>query len=144
MGSELREVFNYHLLKLTEHGILKRIYNRWPDTSRHGCQMARAKLLDCVWPFWLEGLLLCYATLQNLIPSSPWIAPPSTQSWRNPRKGRDQMLPSGNTASRNEDFGIAEAATLGFENLLFPFSALAVGMTAAVVLAAFEAMQKRL
>ena len=53
-------------------------------------------------------------------------------------------MPSGNTASRNEDFGIAEAATLGFENLLFPFSALAVGMTAAVVLAAFEAVQKKI
>ena len=78
MGSEFREVFNYHLLKLTEHGILKRIYNRWPDTSR------------------------------------------------------------------NEEFGIAEAATLGFENLLFPFSLLAMGMTAAVVLAAFEAIAKKM
>ena len=37
-----------------------------------------------------SGLWLCYATLQNLIPSFPW---------RNPRKGRDQILPSGNLAS---------------------------------------------
>ena len=29
----------------------------------------------CVWPFGLEGLWLRYATLQNLIPSFPWIAP---------------------------------------------------------------------
>ena len=43
MGSELREAFDYHLLKLTEHGILKRIYNRWPDTSRNegGWQFTR-------------------------------------------------------------------------------------------------------
>ena len=78
MGSEFREAFNYHLLKLTEHGILKRVYNRWPDTSR------------------------------------------------------------------NEEFGIAEAATLGFENLLFPFSSLAIGMVAAVVLAALEGLQRKI
>ena len=78
MGSEFREAFNYHLLKLSEHGILKRIYNRWPDTSR------------------------------------------------------------------NEEFGIAEAAILGFENLLFPFSSLAIGMVAAVVLAALEGLQTRM
>ena len=65
MGSELREVFNYHLLKLTEHGILKQIYSRRPD------------------------------------------------------------------ACRNDEFCIAEAATLGFENLLFPISLLTMGMTAA-------------
>ena len=67
MGSEFREAFNYHLLKLTEHGILKRIYNRWPDTSR------------------------------------------------------------------NEEFGIAEAAILGFENLLFPFGFIALGFVLAAV-----------
>ena len=32
----------------------------------------------------------------NLIPSFPWIAPPRPPPWRNPRKGRDQILPSGN------------------------------------------------
>ncbi len=42
------------------------------------------------------GLWLRYATLQNLIPSFPWIAPPRPPPWRNPRKGRDQILPSGN------------------------------------------------
>ena len=43
-----------------------------------------------------SGLWLRYATLQNLIPSFPWIAPPWPPPWRNPRKGRDQILPSGN------------------------------------------------
>ena len=43
-----------------------------------------------------SGLWLRYATLQNLIPSFPWIAPPRPPSRRNPRKGRDQILPSGN------------------------------------------------
>ena len=43
-----------------------------------------------------SGLWLRYATLQNLIPSFPWIAPPRPPPWRNPRKGRDQILPSGN------------------------------------------------
>ena len=45
-----------------------------------------------------SGLWLRYATLQNLIPSFPWIAPPRPPPWRNPRKGRDQILPSGNLA----------------------------------------------
>ena len=63
----------------------------------HGCQMDIAGFLDhmclalrasCLW--------LCYAALQNWIPSFPWIAPPHTPPWRNPRKGRDQILPSGN------------------------------------------------
>ena len=78
MGSELREVFNYHLLNLMEHGILKQIYSRRPD------------------------------------------------------------------ACRNDEFCIAEAATLGFENLLFPISLLTMGMTAAVMLTAFEAMQTKM
>ena len=78
MGSELREVFNYHLLNLMEHGILKRTYSRRPD------------------------------------------------------------------ACRNDEFCIAEAATLGFENLLFPISWLTMGMTAAVMLTAFEAMQTKM
>ena len=43
-----------------------------------------------------SGLWLRYATLQNLIPSFPWIAPLRPPPWRNPRKGRDQILPSGN------------------------------------------------
>ena len=45
-----------------------------------------------------SGLWLCYATLQNLMPYFPWIAPPRPPPWRNPRKGRDQILPSGNHA----------------------------------------------
>ena len=40
-----------------------------------------------------------FATLQNLIPSFPWIAPPRPPPWSNPRKGRDQILPSSNTAN---------------------------------------------
>ena len=43
-----------------------------------------------------SGLWLRYARLQNLIPSFP---PP----WRNPRKGRDQILPSGNLAEIQEE-----------------------------------------
>ena len=45
---------------------------------------------------WASGLWLRYATLQNLIPSFQWIAPPRPSTWRNPRKGRDPILPSGN------------------------------------------------
>ena len=44
-----------------------------------------------------SGLWLRYATLQNWIPSFPWIAPPRPPPWHNPRKGRDPILPSGNT-----------------------------------------------
>ena len=42
------------------------------------------------------------ATLQNLIPSFPWIVP----GWRAgpyPRKGRDQFLPSGNLGRRGAE-----------------------------------------
>ena len=38
------------------------------------------------------------ATLQNLIPSFPWIVQPRPPRWRNPKKERDQILPSGNLA----------------------------------------------
>ncbi len=59
--------------------------------------MAIARFLDCMClALRASGLWLRYATLQNLIPSFPWIAPPRPPPWRNPRKGRDQILPSGN------------------------------------------------
>ena len=68
---------------------------------RHGCQMAKARFLDrmCL-ALQASGLWLRYATLQNLIHSFPWIAPPHPPLWRNPRKGRDQILPSGNLGFR--------------------------------------------
>ena len=69
-----------------------------PRTIRnHGCQMAIAIFLDhmCL-ALRASGRWLRYATLQNLMPSFPWIAP-GWRAWgRNPRKGRDQILPSGN------------------------------------------------
>ena len=63
----------------------------------HGCQMAIARFLDrmCL-ALRASGLWLRCATLQNLIPSFPWIAPPRPPPRRNPRKGRDQILPSSN------------------------------------------------
>ena len=63
----------------------------------HGYQMAIAWSLDCMClALWASGLWLRYATLQNLIPSFPWIAPPCSPPWCNPRKGRHQILQSGN------------------------------------------------
>ena len=61
--------------------------------------MAIARFLDrmCL-ALRASGLWLRYATLQNLILSFPWIAPPHPPPWRNPRKGRDQILPCGNHA----------------------------------------------
>ena len=59
----------------------------------HGCQMAIAGFLDrmCL-ALQASGPWLRYATLQNLIPSFPWIAP-GWRAWgRNPRKGRNQIL----------------------------------------------------
>ena len=58
--------------------------------------MAIARVLDrkCL-ALWASGLRLRYTALQNLIPSFPWITPPRPPPWRNPRKGRDQILPSG-------------------------------------------------
>ena len=65
--------------------------------ARHGCQMAIARFLDrmCM-ALRASGIWLRYAALQNVIPSFPWIAPPRPPPWRNPRKGKDQILPSGN------------------------------------------------
>ena len=69
----------------------------------HGYQMAIARFLDsmCL-ALWASRLWLRYAMLRNLIPSFPWIAPPRPPMWRNPRKGRDQILPSGNLVCRSE------------------------------------------
>ena len=63
--------------------------------------MAIAGFLDrmCL-ALWASRLWLRYAALQNLIPSFPWIAPPRPPPWHNPRKGRDQILPSGNLDAR--------------------------------------------
>ena len=45
----------------------------------HSCQMGIARFLDCMClALQASGLWLHYATLQNLIPSFPWIAP----GWR--------------------------------------------------------------
>ena len=44
----------------------------------------------------------------------PWIEPPRPPPWRNPRKGRDQILPSGNLA-----FSSQSGAHLG-RHLLTP------------------------
>ena len=52
--------------------------------------------------FRASGLWLCYATLQNLIPSFPWIGLPHPPPWRNPKKGRDQILPSCNHGLDNQ------------------------------------------
>ena len=57
----------------------------------HGCQMATARFLNhmCL-ALPASGLWLRYATLQNLIPSFPWIAPPrrpSTLAQSKERKG---------------------------------------------------------
>ena len=72
-----------------------------PQHHRHDCQIAIARFLDsmCL-AIRASGLWLHYATLQNLIPSFPWIAPPRPPPRRNPRKGRDQILPSGNLDHR--------------------------------------------
>ena len=69
----------------------------------HGCQMAIARFLDrmCL-ALRASKLWLRYAVLQRLIPSFPWIAP-GWRAWRrNPRKGRDHMLPSCNTGRERE------------------------------------------
>ena len=61
--------------------------------------IAKKSKIVCVWPYGLDGLWLRYAALQNLIRSLPWIAPPRPPPWRNPRKGSDRILPSGNLVS---------------------------------------------
>ena len=65
--------------------------------------MAIARFLDRMsLALWASGLWLCYAMLQNLSPcpgpSFPLIAPPHPPPLRNGRKGRAQILPSGNLA----------------------------------------------
>ena len=82
--------------------------------ANHGCQMAIAGFLDpsCL-ALRAPGQWLRYATLENWIPSFPWIAPPHPPPWRNLRKGRDPILPSGNLAANLER---------GKEDLWGPFS----------------------
>ena len=79
------------------HGSKKKSMSLGSSAQKHSCQMAIARFLDrmCL-ALQDSGLWLRYATLQNLIPSFPWIAPPHPPPWHNPRKGRDQILPSGN------------------------------------------------
>ena len=61
-----------------------------PLIAMHGCQVTIARFLDrmCL-ALRAAGLWLRYATLQNLIPSFPWIAPPtpSTLAQSKERKG---------------------------------------------------------
>ena len=64
-----------------------------------------------VWPFGHEGLWLRYATLQNLLPSFPWIAP----GWR--AGGRDQILPSGNTDDKDVE-AVSLNAEIGHDSLV--------------------------
>ena len=86
----------------------------WYQNERKNCGTLISKKLGCPMLIILRvarfldhmclalrasGLWLCYATLQNLIPSFPWIAPPRPPPQRNSRKGRDQILPSGNTGA---------------------------------------------
>ena len=68
------------------------IDSRTPDTPwlpDGDVQILRSYLFgpSCFWTM---------AMLQNLIPSFPGITPPCPPPWRNPRKGRDRTLPSGN------------------------------------------------
>ena len=79
-----------------------------PPRSRHGCQMAIAGFLDQMCLFGPSGFwtmaLLCYASKFDPVLSLDCatvegggaIPPP----WRNPRKGRDHILLSGNLESR--------------------------------------------
>ena len=62
-----------------------------------------------------SGQWLRYTTLQNLIPSFPGIAPPRPPPWHNPRKGRDQILPSGNLGNRINTKEECEAAAKELE-----------------------------
>ena len=76
--------------------------------GNNGCQMAIAKFLDFRHlALGASGLWLCYSTLQNLIPSVPWIASPPSNPAQS-RKGRDQTLPSGNLGAYR---GSTSAAT---------------------------------
>ena len=62
-----------------------------------------------------------FATLQNLIPSFTRIAPPHPPAWHNPRKGRDQILPSGNLVYNLSPCREVSSATNGFEERCLKF-----------------------
>ena len=47
-----------------------------------------------------------------------------------------------NVIIQNEEFGIAEAVALGYENVLFPFGIIFLGMVLAVVAIVGEGMSK--
>ena len=73
--------------------------------------MAIARFLDrmCL-ALRTSGLWLRYATLQNLIPSFPWIVPPRPPPWCNPRKERDHILISGYLELKFATVGAEEEA----------------------------------
>ena len=57
----------------------------------------------CLHPMHRKWSVKKVARWQNLIPSFPWIAPPTPRRplpWHNPRKGWDQIFPSGNLVYR--------------------------------------------
>ena len=73
-----REVFlpsSADLVPKKSHGTAAATLIKVWAAAGHGCQMAIARFLDrlCL-ALQASGLWLSYATLQNLIPSFPWIA----------------------------------------------------------------------
>ena len=70
----------------------------YEESLKQGCQMAIARFLDrmCL-ALRASGLGLRYTTLQNLIPSFPWIAPqyppPCTLAQSKERKGSAILQP---------------------------------------------------
>ena len=66
-----------------------------------GLSLCLTSMLYQIWTYFSSNdqkrILPQVARWQNLIPSFPWIVPPPrSPPWRNPRKGRDQILSSGN------------------------------------------------
>ena len=75
---------------------------QWEERSRRQCSKVgnpfkhedydNCRSGNCKRIFFITPIVTNVARLQNVIPSFPWIAPPHPPPWRNPRKGRDQIL----------------------------------------------------
>ena len=105
----------------------------------------------------LDGMCLALrasgtmATLQNLIPSFLWIAPPRPPLRRNPRRVRDQILPSGNTdpiliAINFMDTRAMASKCVGEEEVgrIFAIFSLISATSSSLVYAAFQAIYRDL
>ena len=99
--SYFQETHSRHVMIMYD-GLLRSLCTSFPNMAtrervrrNQGCQMAITRFLHrmCL-VLWASGLQLCYAA--KFDPFLSLDCAPRPPPWCNPRKGRDQIMPSGN------------------------------------------------